>query len=195
MLNSNYWWSGGGPGADQGLALTLLGGNRGGYIMDNQMKWLAKDLAAARKRGAQHIFIGNHDMAFPTGGHAADAMWWNGLNDPSIPLGDVVAMRTRFMKLLNDYGVTALLCGHEHEYSRMIIDSGVEKLMSHSITQVVSGGSGAPLYRQDLTVPWVSAVKKFAMLNHYVLISVDGAKVTLSAIDVDGRVFDTAILK
>jgi 3',5'-cyclic AMP phosphodiesterase CpdA len=195
MLNSLYWWAGGGPGGDQVLALKLLGGNREGYIMDNQIKWLAKDLAAARKRGVQHIFICSHDVAFPTGGHAADAMWWNGLNDPSIPSGDVVAMRNRFMKLLNDYGVTALLCGHEHEYSRTIIDSRVEKLMSHSLTQVVSGGSGAPLYRQDLKVPWVSAVKKYAMLNHYVLISVDGGKVALSAIDVDGRVFDTAILK
>ncbi len=195
MLNSDYWFAGGGPGADQGLALKLLGGNREGYIMDNQMKWLAKDLAAARKRGVQHIFICNHEVAYPTGGHAVDSMWWNGLNDPPIPSGDVVAMRNRFMKLVNDYGVTALLCAHEHEYSRTIIDSRVEKLMSHSITQVVSGGSGAPLYRQDLKVPWVSAVKKYAMLNHYVLISIDGTKVALSAIDVDGRVFDTAILK
>lgn len=195
MLNSLYWWTGGGPVGDQALALKLLGGNREGYIMENQMKWLAKDLSAARKRGVQHIFICIHDAAFPTGGHVADALWWNGLNDPSIPYGDVLAMRNRFMKLLNDYGVTALLCGHEHEYSRTIIDSRVEKLMSHSITQVVSGGSGAPLYRQDPNVPWVSAVKKYALLNHYVLISVDGAKVALSAIDVDGRVFDTAILK
>lgn len=194
MLNMDYSFTGGGPSGDPAFAWKLLGGNREGYIMENQMNWLAKDLAAARKRGAQHIFVCGHDMPFPTGGHAADAMWWHGLNDPSIPVGDVAAMRDRFMKLVNDFSVTALLFGHEHNYSRTIIDHSVDPMMQHPVTQIVSGGAGAPFYPQEPKVPWISAVKKFAMVHHYVLFTVDGAKVTVSAIDRDGNVFDTATL-
>lgn len=195
MLNMDYWYTTGGPRGDPALAYQLLGGNRNGYIMKNQMKWLAKDLAAARKRGVEHIFICGHDMAFPTGGHADDAMWWNGLNDPSIPSGDVVAMRERFMKLVNDYQVTALLFGHEHNYSRTVIDHSVDKAMQHPVTQIISGGAGAPFYPQDTEVPWRSAVKKHAMTYHYVLFKVDGPKVKFSVIDLEGQVIDSAILR
>lgn len=194
MLNMDYWFTHASPLPDRVLPWKLLGGNREGYIMENQMNWLAKDLADARKRGVAHVFICGHDMAFPAGGHSADAMWWNGLNDSSLPLGDVVAMRDRFMKLVNDFGVTAILFGHEHSYSRTIIDHSIEPAMQHPVTQIVSGGAGAPFYPQDLKVPWNSAVKKHAMIHHYVLFTVDGSKVTLSAIDVDGNVFDTATL-
>ncbi|MBZ5534849.1 MAG: metallophosphoesterase [Acidobacteriia bacterium] len=194
MLNTDYWFTHASPLPDRALPWKLLGGNRNGYIMENQMNWLAKDLADARKRGVEHIFVCGQDMAFPTSSHSADAMWWNGLNDSSIPLGDVVAMRDRFMKLINDYGVTAMLFGHEHTYSRTIIDHSIDPLMQHPVTQIISGGAGAPFYPRDIKVPWNSAVKKYARIHHYVLFTVDGANVTLSAIDLDGNVFDTATL-
>lgn len=194
MLNMDYWFTVGSQKEDRYLPWKLLGGNRNGYIMENQMKWLAEDLAAARKRGVEHIFVCGHDMAFPTGGHVKDAMWWNGLNNASLPLSDVAAMRDRFMKLVNEYRVTALLFGHEHSYSRVIINHSVDKAMQRPVTQIISGGAGAPFYPRDTKVPWGYAVKKHAMINHYVLIKVDKAKVTLSAIDLDGNVFDTATL-
>lgn len=194
MLNMDYWYTGGGPSGDPALAWKLLGGNRNGYLMENQLKWLAQDLAAAQKRGVQHIFVCGHDMAFPTGGHAGDAMWWNGLNDATIPVGDVMAMRDRFMKLANDYHVTALFFGHEHNYSRTIIDHSVDKVMRHPVTQIVSGGAGAPFYPRDTQVPWSSAVQKYSMTNHYVLVTVDGAKVSLEAIDIDGNLIDHTVL-
>ena len=194
VLNMDYWFNGGGPLNDPALAWNLLGGNREGYIMDHQMAWLAKDLAAAQKRGAQHIFICGHDMPFPDSGHLKDAMWWNGLNDPSIPSGGVVAMRNRFMKLVNDYHVTALLFGHEHNYSRTVVDHAVDAAMTHPVTQFISGGAGAPFYPQNVKVPWASAVKKFAMVNHYILFTIEGSQVRFSAIAVDGKVFDTGTL-
>ncbi|MDD5544791.1 MAG: metallophosphoesterase [Acidobacteriia bacterium] len=193
-LNMDYWFNGGGPLGDPATAWKVLGGNREGYIMKNQMNWLAQDLAAARKRGVVHIFICGHDMAFPTGGHTADAMYWNGLNNPSIPSGDVRDMRDRFLKLVNEYRVTAMFFGHEHNYSRTLVDSNLSPLITHPFTQIVSGGAGAPFYPQDLNVPWISNVKKYAMVHHYVLVSVDGAKVSVSAVDEDGHVFDQAVL-
>jgi hypothetical protein len=194
MLNTDYWFTVGFPQDDAHLPWKLLGGNRNGYIMENQMNWLARDLAGARKRGVKHIFVCGHDMVYPVGGHADDAMWWNGLNNASLPLGDVAAMRERFMKLINNYRVTALVFGHEHSYSRVIIDHSVDKVMQHPVTQIISGGAGAPFYPRDTKVPWNIAVKKHAMINHYVLFTVDRTKVTFSAIDLAGNVFDTATL-
>ncbi len=194
MLNTDYWFSGGGPSDDRDLGLRLLGGNRNGYIMKNQMEWLAKDLASARKRGVQHIFICGHDDAFPTSDHAADAMWWNGMNDRSRPSGDVVAMRDRFMKLVNDFKVTALLSGHDHVYSRVVIDHSVDKVMDHPVTQFISGGAGAPLYRRNNKVPWNSAVRKFAAVYHYVIFTVTGQNISFETIDLNGNVIDHGTL-
>ncbi|MCX6550382.1 MAG: metallophosphoesterase [Acidobacteria bacterium] len=195
MLNTGYWFTIGGPAADRSLALKLLGGNRGGYIMKNQMAWLERDLAAARKRGVVHIFVAGHDPLLPVGGHVSDAMWWNGLNDASLPSGDVVAMRDRFVAILDRYRVTALLVGHEHLYARVVADKSVVPGLTRPIVQFVSGGAGAPFYAQDESVPWARAIKKFAASNHYVLFKVNGPVVEFEAIDLDGRVIDKGVLR
>ena len=194
MLNMDYWYTGGGPAGDRSLAWVLLGGNRNGYLMEHQLQWLANDLKRARARGAVHLFVCGHDPAFPTGGHAGDAMWWGGLNDPTIPSGDVTAMRSRFLKIVSDNRVTALFFGHEHAYSRLVIDQTVDPVMQVPVTQIISGGAGAPAYARDPTVPWVRAVRKFASAFHYVLIVVDGPRVSFSAIDADGNIIDSGAL-
>ena len=96
MLNLDYWFTTGGPSRDWNLGLKLLGGNREGYVMTNQMAWFERDSAAARKRGVAHIFVAGHDPVLPVGGHVADAMWWRGLDDATLPSGDVLTMRTKF---------------------------------------------------------------------------------------------------
>ena len=194
MLNTDYWLTSGGTSGDTSLGLKLLGGNRNGYLMANQLAWLDRDLAAARNRGVRHIFIAAHEAAFPVGGHLADAMWWNGLNDPSVPMGDVVDMRSRFLTIVNRHRVTALLFGHEHSYARLVVSAEVDKALTRPITQFVSGGAGAPFYAQDKKAPWNKAVRKFAAINHYVLFTVTGGDVRFEAIDLDGRVFDQGVI-
>jgi 3',5'-cyclic-AMP phosphodiesterase len=195
MLNTTYWYTTGGPASDRALGLKLLGGNRNGYLMANQLAWLDKDLAAARQRGLRHIFVVGHEAPFPAGGHVADSMWWNGLNDTTIPSGDVLDMRSRYLTILNRYRVTALMAGHEHNYSRVVAGPEVDKALTRPLTQFVSGGAGAPLYAQDDKAPWFKAVKSFAATYHYVLFTVAGDVVRFEAIDLDGRVIDSGVLK
>lgn len=191
MLNLDYWFTVGGPPRDRNLAMKLLGGNREGYMMANQMAWLDRDLAAARKRGVVNIFIAGHEPVLPVGGHVADAMWWRGLDDANAPSGDVLTMRTKFLAIANRYNVTAMMFGHEHVYARLMIDQTVDKQLARPIVQFISGGAGAPFYVQDESAPWAKAVKKFAPVNHYMLFTVAPSGVRFEAIDLDGRVFDS----
>jgi len=195
MLNLDYWFTVGGPSRDVSLAWKLLGGNREGYLMANQLAWLDRDLAAARRRGVVHIFIAGHEPVLPVGGHVGDAMWWRGLDDATLPSGDVLTMRTKFLGIANRYRVTAMMFGHEHAYARLVIDSTIDKQLTRPITQFVSGGAGAPFYAQDESAPWATAVKKFAAVNHYVMFTVSPSGVSFEAIDLDGRVFDSGVIR
>jgi len=195
MLNLDYWFTTGGPPGDRSLAWKLLGGNRAGYIMANQLAWLDRDLAAARKRGVVHIFIAGHEPVAPVAGHVGGSMWWRGLDDATLPSGDVLTMRTKFLGVADRYGVAAMMFGHEHVYARLDIDKTVDKQLTRPIVQFISGGAGAPFYAQDGSAPWTNAVKKFASINHYLLFSVSAAGVTFEAIDLDGRVFDSGVIR
>lgn len=203
-VNTNYWYTAGWGGpesmsdqAQTALALRLLGGNREGYVMARQLAWLERDLAAAEADpNTDHIIVFLHEPPFPCGGHVEDAMYWRGesgagLNDPSQPLGDVVAMRDRFWSLVARHAkVVAVLCGDEHNYSRMLVDATLDPAFEHPVWQIVSGGCGAPFYSQDSDVPWADRVEAFARSTHYCLFEVDGPRVALRVYDATGALLD-----
>ena len=114
---------------------------------DRQLTWLRDDLMSARARGIEHLFVLGHEPGFPCGGHAGDAMYWNG----KIPA--VNAMRTRFWTILGEAEVVAYLCGDEHNYSRLRVDKDLVPGMARPVWQIVSGGAGAPFHVQDASVP------------------------------------------
>jgi hypothetical protein len=210
MLNTNYWYSGlkDGEGysrkfADKegnDIAFRLLGGNREGYIRDNQLKWLDQDLESAQNdSNIDNIFIMLHEPPFPLGGHVKDAMFWGtnykvelgGLNDPNQVLGDVIDMRNRFLGIIAKYSkVTALMCGDEHNYSRMMIDSSLHSDFEKPIWQIISGGAGAPFYAQDKSVAWTDKVAKFSPSHNYCILTVDGKTVRLDVYSNTGQLID-----
>jgi hypothetical protein len=210
VANSNYWYTGiiGRGGryymTDRSLndmALRLFGGNREGYMRDNQLAWIDRDLRAAQEDpDVDWSFVVLHEPAFPNGGHVDDAMYWGeivdgvavGYNDHDAPLGDVVDMRDRFWKILNKHDkVIALLCGDEHNYSRTLIDESVDPDYRLPIWQIVSGGCGAPYYGPDETVPWAGAVASFSRLRHCCLFVVEGDRVGLEIYSDRGVLIDS----
>ena len=104
------------------------------------LDWLEKDLSEANKRGAKHIFIFSHEMAFPTGGHLHDGLPNLG-RDLVLPLDSTriwyLERRNKFWELLKKYNVDAHICGHEHLYARQSVDG---------VYEIITGSSGAPLY-------------------------------------------------
>jgi len=210
MLNVDYWYTGledaerfsrkSGDKEGNNIAYKYLGGNREGYIRQNQLVWLDKDLQSAQSdTNIDVIFIMFHDPVFPNGGHIKDSMFWGtagkgeqgGLNDHNQVLGDVIDMRNRFLGVVAKYSkVTAILCGHEHNYSRMKIDSDLYPYCQNPLWQILSGGCGAPFYAQDKSVPWVNKVEKFSPSNNYCVLIVEGKRVGLDVYGNTGQLID-----
>ncbi len=126
-LNNNYWWSSSGevPG---------FGGSPEGYVLEDQLEWIERRLAAAEADpSVRFVILYAQEPVFPCGGHVGDAMWWSGDNtvrawtlrggemEPA-SLG-MVEVRNRLWRAVAGCSkVAALLAGDEHAYHRLRID-------------------------------------------------------------------------
>lgn len=81
------------------------------------------------------------------------------------------ADRDRLQALFVKQKVTMVFLGHEHLYLRKTING---------IPHIIAGGGGAPLYAPD----------EDGGFHHYVLVTVDGDKVSGEVVDVNGNVRD-----
>ena len=183
QLNSDYWYS---------SRPQQRPGNPFGRLLPGQLEWLEKDLMAARSAGARHIFVFVHEPAFPNGGHVQDALWGGGA-----PEG--VQVRDRFWSMVTQAGASAVFCGHEHNYSRTLIDSKTPVHRDGTANpgfvkptwQITQGAAGAPFYPRDESVPWAKSVKKFvAHTWAYCLIQVRGPRVSLETYSYTGELLD-----
>jgi predicted phosphodiesterase len=104
------------------------------------LDWLENNLKSARERGIEHIFVVSHDMIYPVGGHLRDGLANLGRNFT----GEMDSTRTWYMgrrqkviDILEEYDVSAHICGHEHLYSRQKVNG---------VYEIIAGSTGAPLY-------------------------------------------------
>ena len=197
VLNSNYWYS---PSTS---SIPETGGNPHGYVMDNQLKWLDETIAQFNSDSSiDHIFVTIHTPAFPNGGHSSNDMWYSGNNSirPTIagePVKKgIIQRRDEFLNILINKSekVVALLCGDEHNYSRMKLTSktpiypdhysGKKLKVSRPLWQITNGSAGAPYYGQE-QLPWSESVEKFSTQYALMLFHIDGKKVTLKVINPD----------
>ena len=197
VLNSNYLYS-----VDPYL-IPEIGGNPHGYIMDNQLNWLNTTIEQLDKNpNIDHIFVTIHTPAFPNGGHSANDMWYDGNNSirPTIagkPVEKgIIERRDEFLNILINKSdkVVALLCGDEHNYSRMKITNktniypekykGKKLKISRPFWQITNGSAGAPYYGQEQLI-WSSSVEKFSTQYALMLFFVNGDKIHLKVMNPD----------
>ncbi len=187
QLNSDYWHSN---------KSDTAGGNPFGRLLPGQIRWLEADLKAAKARGQKHLFVYVHEPAFPCGGHVQDSLWEGGKERG-------VATRDKFWQIASDAGVVAVFSGHEHNYSRISIDSKTPVHLDRStnpkfksrVWQIIQGAAGAPFYPQDLKAPWAKNVNKFvAPTWAYSIISIQGNSVKLDTYSYTGELLDRANL-
>jgi 3',5'-cyclic AMP phosphodiesterase CpdA len=79
--------------------------------------------------------------------------------------------RDRLEALFIKYKVDAVFAGHEHYYERRTKDG---------IFHIISGGGGAPMYDRE----------EYGGFNHFVLVTVNGDKVSAEVIDLQGKIRD-----
>lgn len=197
VLNSNYWY------APSTKKIPEIGGNPHGYIMDNQLRWLEETVKKFENDpNTDHVFVTIHTPAFPNGGHANNDMWYYGNNKirPTIAgrpaEKGIIERRDEFLDILinNSQKVVALLCGDEHNYSRMMLTrktpiypenySGKKLKISRPFWQITNGSAGAPYYGQE-NLPWSESVEKFSTQYALMLFEIDGKKVSLRVVNPD----------
>jgi hypothetical protein len=197
MLNTNYWYS---------ALPETWGGNLEGVIMDGQLDWLEKRIRqAAADSTVDWIIYTTHEPTFPNGGHLEDGMWYSGgapeFND-GFDRRWVLERRDRWWKLVSGCSKSlAVIHGDEHNYSRLLVDDrmpvypdgSVQPDFRYPVWQIISGGGGAPYYRQG-RAPWSDRVASFSTQQHLVLLRVSGRRVDLEAVSRSGEIIDTCRL-
>lgn len=113
------------------------------------------------KTSQPHVFVMAHDPAYAAGPH----------KDSS--LDAYPSERDDFWKIMTKGCVSMYFCGHEHLYARS---------KHGSIYQVINGTCGAPIY-----YGYAGTIAKY----DYVVVDIDGCKVTCRAKDDDGNVIDS----
>lgn len=196
-LNSDYFY------APSAKFIPVTGGNPHGYIMDNQLRWLAETVAKFEEDGSiDHVFVTVHTPFFPNGGHVANDMWYRGNNDVRAyvagqPLAKgIIERRDELLDILVNKStkVVAILTGDEHNYNRLklsaeteIYPEGYDKKkikLSRTIYQINNGAAGAPYYAQEQT-PWTPHVSGFTTQNAVVFFHVDGKKISVEVLNPD----------
>ena len=124
VFNNNYWASN---------QSKLYGGSPEGYLMDDQLKWIATELESAEAApSVRYVFLIAQEPVFPNGGHLKDGMWYFGDNSVRarvftdgklVPEKEgIVEVRNRFVTLVSRYRkVAAVLGADEHAYHRLLV--------------------------------------------------------------------------
>lgn len=149
--------------------------NEENRISAGQLAWLREVLKV--KRDFKIVFV--HIPAYPTGAHHGTSM-------------DIYPeMRDEFWSVLDENNVDIVFCGHEHNYSRRVINKNLSTdkyKFRNQIYQIVSGGGGEKLrnkYRSKVEVV-VPPIPR----NHFVAMEILNKKIILTVYDIRSNVID-----
>jgi len=134
-----------------------------------QISWLVDDLLRTSQPWKIAVF---HRPPFSAGGeHGYD-----------------LTVRAEFVPIFEQYGVSLVLNGHEHDYERTI--PWQQTSGGKPVTYVVTGGGGARLYPAAVG-PWTAVSRS---VFHYVRGAISTCTITLEAVGLDTAVFDSTTL-
>jgi hypothetical protein len=205
VLNTEYWKCQD-PKAD---------GSPEGYLMDQQMKWLAETMQRMeRDPSIDHIFVNVHSAVFPNGDHVNGAMWYDGGNTarPSVAGKPLAAGILERRDALLDLCVNkskkflAFTSGDEHNFALLEVTPdmpmyangyALPKLkLSRSFFHINNGGGGSASYAM-LPTPWMSKFQFFTEPPVLALLSVYGKSVRLKAFNAEtfGSICNDVILR
>jgi len=138
-----------------------------------QYAWLERELQSEAARRATWRIVIFHHPVYSSGNH-----------ESSLP------QRKAFVPLFEKYGVDVAFNGHDHTYERSWPWRGERRDDRNGVVYVVTGGGGAPLYDVKWS-PWTASARR---VNHFCLVSVEGERLTIEAVDVDGDRFDGTVI-
>ncbi len=153
------------------------------YVTDwGNVRLISLDLEiACQDRCRQYRFV---ERALAEGA-AADKIMIMFLHYPPFSSGEHgsnMAVQGPIRHLAKTYGVELVIAGHDHNYERTNPIDGT--------TYIVSGSAGAPI-RPVRPQPFTAEARTEP---HYVLLDVDGMKLSIRAVNLKGEVFDNTVI-
>lgn len=129
-----------------------------------QYRFVSKALEEAANEG-KLIVMFMHNPPYSSGAHGSD-----------------LQLRSVVGELAKRYGVELVVTGHDHNYERSKPQAGT--------TYIVSGSAGAPIRPVHPQTFTASARTE----PHYVLVDIDGNKMSVRAVNLRGEVFDSTVI-
>jgi len=103
--------------------------------------------------------------------------------------GSDIVVRDAWAPLFDKHGVDVVLAGHNHIYERSVpIAAGQEDPTGRGTVYIVSGGAGAPLYRESET-DWFNA--KAEPIEHWITADIGADTAEVVVRDLAGNVIDS----
>lgn len=167
----------------ENIRIFMLNSNHTGEahkIAGEQLDWLKSKIDQTKKH---NIFL-LHEPPYPTGSEEGNS------------LDKHPAARDAFWEVVDAANGAIVFCGHEHNYSRRLIDSSFNEEIGNikfefknAVYQIISGGFGAPIYKQyssekNIVVPPVPEY-------HYTVVDINESGVSIQAINIDGKIIDS----
>ncbi|MDT8719070.1 metallophosphoesterase [Clostridium sp. 19966] len=150
----------------------------GNYLLEaNQLHWLDSVL---QNNTATFSFVALHTPPYPTGSHFKDS------------LDTLPETRDYFWSIIDKYNVNTVFCGHEHNYSRRLIDNSFSEnnfIFKNNIFQIISGGAGAPL--SNTLISSHNIVVGPLAVYHYIIVDVSSSEVIFNAYDINNNILDS----
>lgn len=149
-------------------------------ITGKQLDWLKSNIDQAK---TYNIFL-LHEPPYPTGAEAGNS------------LDKYPASRDAFWDVVDDTSSTVVFCGHEHNYSRRLVDNSFNEKIgsknfeySNGVFQIITGGFGAPLYKQysnkkNMVIPPISQY-------HFTVVDINDNGIGIQVVNIDGEIIDS----
>jgi 3',5'-cyclic AMP phosphodiesterase CpdA len=158
---------------------------------ETQFAWVKAQLEGLDRRRYVNVALFFHHPPFSSGPHGGARVE-----------RQAASIRTKWMPLVRAHHVRLLLTGHEHLFEHWV-ERYTDTSGAHRIDEIVTGGGGAPLYgytgepdlhdyiaagaAQKVAVEHLvrPAIEPGANPFHYVVVHVDGTKISVEVVAVD----------
>lgn len=161
-----------------------LGNGRRYYFSDwNNIRLVAVDGSIEGREGSQQYAFAARALKQASDRGMFTIMYLHWPPYSSGYHGSQLAVREPITALARRYGVELVVTGHDHIYERTIPIDGT--------TYLVSGSAGAPT--RNVKPSWFTASTRTE--PHYVLIDVEAERLIMRAVNLDGTVFDSAVIR
>lgn len=148
-------------------------------VPDDQLQWLEHAAGQTNK----HKILLIHKPPYPTGAHLNNCL-------------DIYPEdRDKLWSIIDECGIDIVLCGHEHNYSRKLIDASFNTeshTFNRQIYQVTTGGGGEKL--KDSLKSKKGVVVKPKAKYHFMLVTVSEKELYFKAISMEGKTLDDFVL-